>query len=77
MRVIGEIAHPQCKISIFRWNQKYLIKIEQDMCEQTFKVPELDVDSEADLKARMSNEFIQKAVTRFTEMHNDLTLALS
>jgi hypothetical protein len=76
MRVIGEIPHPQCKISIFRWNQKYLIKIEQDMCEQTFKVPETEVADDSDLKSRISEEFIAKAVSRFKIMHEDLSLIL-
>jgi hypothetical protein len=77
MRVIGEIAHPQCKISIFRWNQKYLIKIEQDMCEQTFKVSEMDVAGDADIKLRLSEEFIQRALARFKDMHKDLNLVMS
>jgi len=77
MRVISVVEHPLCKISIFLWNQKYLIKIEHDMFEQTFKVHEYDVNGIDDLKARLTEDFIQKTVTRFREMHKDLALEFS
>ena len=43
MRVVKEIPHSACKITVFSWNQKYLIKLEQGDFEQTFKVSEFDV----------------------------------
>lgn len=73
MRVVGDIPHPECKISIFAWNQRYLIKFERGRCEQTFKVDELDVGGIDDLKARISPEFIAKTVQRFEAMHSDLS----
>ena len=76
MRVIGEVTHPACKITLFAWNQKYLIKLEQGPCEQTFKVSEFDVASEADLRARLTPEFIDKALARFRAMHEDLALLI-
>ncbi len=42
MRVIAEIPHPSCKISVFYMNQKYIIKIEQGNVEIGYKISELD-----------------------------------
>jgi len=72
MRVVGEIARPDCKITIFSWNQKFIVKFEQGDCEQTFKLSHLDVADEAELRARIDGEFIHRAVARFEEMHQDL-----
>lgn len=72
MRVVGEIAHPDCKITIFQWNNRYLIKLEAGLLEQTFKVNEYDISSEDDLKKILSPEFIKKALERFQDMHISL-----
>jgi hypothetical protein len=72
MRVVGEIVHPDCKITIFHWNNRYLLKLEAGPLEQTFKVNEYDITSEADLKKILSQEFIQKAMERFLDMHTSL-----
>ena len=76
MRVVKEIYRPQCKITVFQWNGKYLIKLEKGLLEQTFKVPELDITSEDELEAILSEEFMQKADERFTEMMQSLQKAL-
>lgn len=76
MRIIGEIPHTECKITLISWNEKYLIKIERGFCEQMFKISHLDVADAADLKGRIDSEFIRKAVARFEEMHNDLAALL-
>ena len=43
MRIIAEMPHPDCKISIFSMNGKFLIKLEQGGLEQTYKLAEADV----------------------------------
>jgi hypothetical protein len=72
MRVVGEIPHPQLKITIFNWNNRYLIKLEAGALEQTFKVSEMDVTSEEDLKKMIDTEFLQEAEARFHEMAQSL-----
>jgi hypothetical protein len=42
MRVIAEIPHPSCKVSVFYMNQKYIIKIEQGNVEIGYKISEID-----------------------------------
>lgn len=76
MRVVKEIQRPQCKITVFQWNGKYLIKLEKGLIEQTFKIPELDLSSEEDLELILNEEFMQKAEERFTEMMQALQKAM-
>ena len=68
MRVVGEISHPDCKITLFAWNNRYLVKLEQGYLEQTFKIDQFDITSDADLLTIVDTEFIDKALHRFAEM---------
>jgi hypothetical protein len=77
MRVIREINHPQCKITIFAWNNRYLIKIEQGYLEQTYKVNETDVASDADLLEMLDDKFITNALDLFQQMSRNLIDAQS
>jgi hypothetical protein len=73
MRTITEINHPNCRISVFSWNQKYLIKLEQPGLEQTFKVNEIDVTGgDEGIKKMITEEFIAAAVKRFDDMRAQL-----
>ena len=76
MRVIGEIPHPDCKITIFHWNSRYLIKLEQGPLEQTFKIQEFDLSSEDEIKLIVNEEFIQSSLKRFDAMGESLQQAL-
>lgn len=71
MRVVKEVPHPKVKITVFSWNQKYLIKLELGPLEQTFKVSEFDV-LEQELDEILSERFIGQALKRFDEMHQSL-----
>jgi len=72
MRVVSEIAHPELKITIFHWNNRYLIKLEAGLFEQTYKVDEYDVDSEEEVKRLVTDEFIRSAIERFNQMAESL-----
>ena len=76
MRVVGEIPHPECKITIFAWNNRYLIKLEQGLLEQTFKVNEYDVTSEAELYRIVDKAFLEEAMQRFAGMSESLRQAM-
>jgi hypothetical protein len=76
MRIVGEIPHEACKITLYYWNNKYLIKLEKGPVEQTFKISEFDITSEEDLKEILNEEFIQKAIKRFDEMFLSLREAM-
>ena len=76
MRVVGEIPHSDCKITIFSWNNRYLIKLELGLLEQTFKVNEFDISGESELYRIVDEAFIQAAVQRFAEMGRTLRQAM-
>jgi len=76
VRVIGEIPHPECKITIFHWNNRYLIKLEQGLLEQTYKVQEYDIASEEDIKRLITDDFVASALQQFEAMRVNLTGAL-
>lgn len=72
MRVLREFTKEDIRISIFNWNNKYLMKFELGPMEQTFKVPELDVLVEADLEGFCEGEFFEQVKERFKEMGQSL-----
>ena len=72
MRVVREIAHPEFKITIFSWNNRYLIKLEQGFLEQTFKVSEFDLSGEEELLSLLDADFLHQASLRFQEMGQSL-----
>ena len=76
MRVVGEIPHSDCKITIFSWNNRYLIKLEQGLLEQTFKVNEFDISGESEIYRIVDQPFIQEALQRFAEMNRSLHQAM-
>ena len=76
MRVVGEIPHEVCKITLFAWNNRYLIKLEAGLLEQTYKVNQFDIVSEADLYKIVDEAFISNALNRFREMDESLQSAL-
>ena len=75
MRVVGEIPHPELKITIFHWNNRYLIKLEAGLFEQTFKIEEYDLSSEDEIKSIVNEEFIQQSIIRFNDMAKSLAQA--
>lgn len=76
MRVIGEIPHRDCKITLFHWNNRYLVKLERGLFEQTFKVQEYDLISEDDLSKIVSETFVNEAIVRFQSMEASLHSAM-
>lgn len=72
MRVVRELSKNGIKISLFSWNNKFLLKFEQGMVEQTYKVSEMEVGDEEDLSAFWSDDFLGRVQKRFDEMHQML-----
>jgi len=70
MRTLGEIAHPACKISLFSWNQKYIVKFEQGLVEQTFKFEHLEFSGgDEELRRRLTDDFILNVIETFKDLH--------
>lgn len=76
MRIIGEIPNALCKITLYHWNNRYLIKLEKAYLEQTFKVDQFELTSEKELLKLVDEGFIQKALDRFDAMEQTMVEAL-
>ncbi|MDB5032464.1 hypothetical protein [Mucilaginibacter sp.] len=76
MRIIAELPHPEFKISIFNMNQKFIVKIEKGVLEQSYKIAEMDltegVNSVFEL---LDEEFLKAVAARFAEMAKDFKSA--
>ena len=76
MRIVKEITLPDLKVSIYNWNNKYLVKLEQGLLEQTYKIPETEITSEKDLEVLLGEAFLSKVRLRFRDMMADLQEAI-
>ncbi|WP_373496407.1 hypothetical protein [Aquiflexum sp.] len=68
MRVVKEFTKEDVRISVFSWNNKYLIKFEFGPMEQTFKIPETDILEESQLEGFYHGIFFKAVLARFKEM---------
>ena len=76
MRVIAELPHPDFKISIFSMNQKFIVKIERGILEQSYKIPEMDLtDGVNSVFELLDEEFLKTVTARFKEMSVDFKAA--
>lgn len=72
MRFIKDLPNDYCKVSLFSWNNKFIIKFEAGMLEQIFKVSEMDVSGEDEIEEMLGDTFMQRVMNRFKEMYEDL-----
>jgi hypothetical protein len=71
MRIIATIPHPQIKISVFLYNEKYIIELEAGQYKQTYKISADSVDGLEGVKALLTSELIENSLDRFAGMHAD------
>ena len=76
MQVLKQITHPHYKLTLYEWNNRYIIKLEQDLLEQTFKINKFDVAHEGELEKLLNPDFMQQAMQRFAGMSEALHKAL-
>ncbi|MCU0354678.1 MAG: hypothetical protein MUD08_13220 [Cytophagales bacterium] len=69
MKLLAQLPQPDCQVTLFVWNGKYIVKIEQGMLEQTYKLSEMDVTGEAEVRKLVENTVFMNSVRqRFAEM---------
>ena len=72
MRIIAELPHPDFKISILNMNQKFIVKIEKGVLEQSYKISEMDLTDGVNSVFELLDEtFLNTVSARFAEMHKD------
>ncbi|SHN33988.1 hypothetical protein SAMN04488057_12226 [Cyclobacterium lianum] len=76
MRVVRETSKDGIRISLFDWNNKYLLKFESGMLEQTFKIPVAEIVDEHELDGLLEGPFFVKVKERFQEMNQSLHNAM-
>lgn len=72
MRIIDEIPHDRFKITVFSWNEKYIVKFEIADYEQVYKFNQKNIISVNDLKIfLMKEQFLSNVMQRFLTMRTD------
>lgn len=76
MRVLAELPHPECKITIFGMNQKFIIKFEQGTLEQSYKLAEADVIGGVNgVFEMLDEEFMKEVLNLFAQMRSAIVTA--
>ncbi|MFN3839618.1 MAG: hypothetical protein ACK4RF_02830 [Cyclobacteriaceae bacterium] len=68
MQIVGEVPHPECKITLLKWNNRYLVKLEKGPFEQTYKVSQFNVANDEELRQVVNTDFITNALRQFDVM---------
>lgn len=77
MRVIGEMAKANLRVSLFYWNDKYVLKLEKGPFEQIYKasvfdLPTIPPGAEMEFFNNLLDEgFLKNVNHRFTEMEKE------
>lgn len=71
MRIEKKIPHPRFNITVFTWNEKYIIKIEDAHLEQVFKIDKSQVAGINELESMITTPFLLKVLERFGSMGTD------
>ncbi len=71
MRYLNDIPHPHFRIGLYAWNNKYILKIEAGLLEQTYKISETDVLDPSELPNLVDQPFLEQVARRFAEMDTD------
>ena len=77
MRIVGEIPHPRLKITLFEHNEKFAVKFETGLLEQTYKFRQnAAINSIEEFKKFLDQSFITKAEQMFTPMMENKSSSL-
>ena len=71
MRYIKDIPNKSFKIGIYQWNNKYIIKIESGMYEQTYKIEEYEISSVEEIEKCLDPDFLNSVTNRFESLYSD------
>nr|WP_293841891.1 hypothetical protein [uncultured Arsenicibacter sp.] len=68
MRYIKDIPDPRFKVGLYAWNNKYIVRIEAGMLEQTYKISEMDITEPDDVPAMLDQSFLDQVAAQFDTM---------
>lgn len=68
MRVVGRIPHPSITITLFSYNERYIVKMEAGPMEQSYKVPTEQIGSLENLQKVVDPTFLNECLKHFNAM---------
>jgi len=68
MRVVSEWNHKHLKVTVFHMNDKYSVKLEENLLEQTYKFRDGQITDLNHLKNILEESFYQKCIDLFASM---------
>ncbi len=70
MRIVGYIEHPVLKITVMQMNNRFVLKLEANMLEQTYKFNEDDnLRTMSDIEKLVDDTFLNECLKRFSDMN--------
>lgn len=75
MRIVGNIPHPDIRITVFHMNGKYIVKLEAGMMEQVFKFDAEKYNGFEAIQKLVDEKFVSTAMKRFNEMFLEMRSA--
>ena len=69
MRIVGDIPHPQMKITIFKMEERFSVKFENGFYEQIFKFKLGEVSNLESLISAISDTFVNAVLLNFENLH--------
>jgi len=77
MRIVGNIDHPDMKITVFQMDNKFSIKFETGLYEQTYKFREReDLKNLEEIKELVNSNFVNNVLQNFQKMNHTKNNAL-
>ncbi len=70
MRIVGYIEHPVLKITVFKMDNKFSVKFESGLYEQTYKFRSGDaIETLADIEQIVDSTFCEEVLQQLNVMH--------
>ncbi|MFZ2900628.1 MAG: hypothetical protein WA004_18485 [Saprospiraceae bacterium] len=70
MRIIGNIDHPDWKITVFKMDNRLSVKLETGLYEQIYKFRQGEgMETLEDIRAFLDQDFLVAAARHFSSMH--------
>ena len=76
MRIVADIPHPYFKVTVFKHEGRFSVKIENAHYEQLYKFPEGLIESEEEVLQVLSDgKLLEKSEKTATDMHQSALAA--
>jgi hypothetical protein len=77
MRIIGNIPHPEMRITVFHMNEKYIVKFEAGPMEQVYKFDQEKFPGFDAIQKLIDEKFLSGVLKKFNEMFLGMKEAIS